>query len=110
MPKPDEFSLFGLYGNREVFQQRLNEGFTELAFASGPEVNGLRIVAAFVFYHPDGRVATFEHIKDYTMGTSVRGVDQNSYTEQTFAELVQKQRLEVGKKFPLRELLKDWET
>ena len=58
-----ELSPLNMYGDREVFRRRLQEGYTDLNFGRGSWINGQRIVGLFVFYHPDGRIATLEHPK-----------------------------------------------
>ncbi len=94
-----------LYGEKEVFQKRQQEGYTHIRLGSGlwfhfdlnnegyyrflksariqtfTDHNGInylpaeeiRIVAITAFYHPDGRIATFENIKYRAHNWSIPG-------------------------------------
>ena len=64
----EKFSTMTMYGNKRIFDKRLKEGYTEVALGSGewvsaPAGSEQRIVKLFVFYHPNGKVATYEHPK-----------------------------------------------
>lgn len=51
------------YANQRVFEKRVNQGFREVAFGDGNWIEGEKVPAVFVFYHPDGRVGTYGHLK-----------------------------------------------
>ena len=107
--KPEEFSPLGLYGNRDVFQRRLDEGFTKLAFGDGNWVGNERIVRLFVFYHPDGRIATYEHPKSEHDGTTFRGGPfEAEYSEEEFQSYKEKFQIAFGGKTSLAEVLEGW--
>ena len=65
--EPERFSTFGMYGNKEVFNKRAKEGYTEVAFGIGEwisrPIGEERIVGLYAFYHPNGKVSTYEHPK-----------------------------------------------
>ena len=125
-------SPIGMYGrDRDHFVKRLNEGYTEIAIGGGPwvDMNGedLRIVGIWVFYHPDGRVATIETHKGYTPdGHTIRGCPTaceyktsrfmrirnrlfpGSRVPKSFERLVKDYHLKLGPREPLKDLLDSW--
>lgn len=58
-------SPLGMHGNKGLFEQKLREGYTEYSYGIGESHEPERIVALFAFYHPEGRIATYEHAKHY---------------------------------------------
>lgn len=79
-----QLSPLGLYGNKDVFTDRYNDGAREVAFGSGgwvtsfgeAEVLGItaeRIAALWVFYYPSGLVALRVFPKGEYMGMTIRG-------------------------------------
>ena len=103
--EPEEFSLLWMYGDKEVFEQRYKEGFSHVAFGSGPWVpdikSGLfvdrnfpflhlaqlpfdvRMVGMYVFYETGKlRVATLESMKfDFGEGSVRAKPVQNQYCQ-----------------------------
>ena len=75
MPKPEEFSELGLYGRKDIFEKRIKEGYTGIALGGGEWVGDSRIVRICIFYHPDGRIATYEHPKDHDGTHTMGGVN-----------------------------------
>jgi hypothetical protein len=90
-------SPIGLYGNLPIFQERLKEGYTGVSFGQGEWVNNRRIVVIWVFYGPDGKVATYEHHKARTPeGASMRGPSETRImTETSFVIFAKEWRLKV---------------
>ena len=108
--KSEEFNLIKAYGKRDIFEKRLQEGYTEIAFGNGPWVKNQRIVVLFVFYHPNGEVATYEHPKFINEGHTVRGKPhEEKYNQKKFNKLKEKWDLKVDdKKHNLKEILEEW--
>lgn len=119
MSKPEEFSPLAMYGEKSIFEKRLNEGFTEIAFGRGPwkevESPGLildvRIVAIYVFYHPSGKIATFEHPKarDCNLMAHHGEPFEAEYNQLTFHEHKKDYKLNLGEKIDLAEIVQSWE-
>lgn len=110
MTKPEEFSALGLYGRKDLFEKRFNEGFTEVAFGSGGWVGDFRIVSIFAFYHPAGKIATLETPKSYEAGHTSRGAPfEREYTHKTFEEYREKYQIRMGNKTDLGKLVAEWE-
>ena len=109
--KPEKFSPLGLYGDREFFFERKNEGYTEAAYGGGPWIGSYRIVGIFAFYHPDGRIATFQTRKIDTGDCTMRGdpIRADYKNESEFKEYVEEHRITLGKKHSLADAIKDWE-
>lgn len=107
--KPDQFSDLGMYGDREVFKKRLEDGYTEFAFGASNEiVEGYRLVAVWVFFRPDGRVATLETLKDYTGSSTERGRSEREYDEKDFEKMIEKYGAGMTERNDLKILLDRW--
>lgn len=108
--KPEPLSILGMYGNRKVFQQKFNEGYAQIAFGTGPWVEGnQRIVGLFAFYHPDGKIATYESPKVDVAGSSVRGQPyEASYTSDSFDQHIKTFQIRICERSSLENLLKQW--
>ncbi|GEM_PF-3952803 len=52
-----------LYVRKDILERRLQEGYTEIATGRGEWVHDQKIVGVFIFYHPDGRITSYEHPK-----------------------------------------------
>ena len=110
MPKPEEFSPLGMYGRKDVFEKRLNEGYTEVTLGGGDWVGDQRIVSLWVFYHPKGKIATLEHPKFYISDHTARGQPYEAkYSPRKFQKHVKKFQLKVGEKKDLAKIVEDWE-
>ena len=110
--KPEEFSPLAMYGNKDIFKKRLNDGYIDVAFGSGEWVNGERIVRLFVFYHPKNffGIATYEHPKFDFEGSTIHGKPFESvYTKRGFERHSKKFKIQVGPKTGLANIVKDWE-
>ena len=110
--KPEEFSTLGMYGNREIFEKRLNEGYTKVAHGGGDWVGNHRIVRLWAFFHPKRffkKVATYEHPKFDGIHT-VRGTPfEVTYTERGFKKYCKKNKISLGEKHDLAKLVQDWD-
>lgn len=110
MPKPEKYSLIGMYGRKDIFEKRLREGYTRVAFGSGNWVNSQRIVSLWVFYHPDGGIATYEHPKFYDGSYTFRGQPfEEEYNKEGFQKHLKRFQIKLGEKYNLSELVKNWE-
>ncbi|MDP2628687.1 MAG: hypothetical protein Q8P15_02190 [Nanoarchaeota archaeon] len=110
--KPEEFSLLGMYGNKEIFEKRSKQGYTEVAHGSGEWIGDKRIVSLWIFYHPKRRflnfVTTYEYPK-FFVGTNMHGKPFESiYTEKGFEKYMVKNKIKVGKRVNLKEILDRW--
>ena len=108
--KPERFSIAAMYGNKGIFEQRLKEGYDQVAFGNGQWVETRRIVAIWAFFHPSSKIVTYEHPKSNDMGPSVRGNPfQREYTAATFQQYCELNKITMDEKMGLAELLRDWE-
>lgn len=108
--KPDEFSPLNMYGDRNVFEKRLKEGYKELAFGGGEWVGDERIVRLFVFFNPNGRVATLQTPKALTPdGHTRRGRIEAEYTAKEFEDYMKEWKIKLGNKTSLEDIVKKWE-
>ncbi len=85
------------YMNPEVLKKRAEEGFTHINFGGGEWVEDFRIVRLFVFYHPDGRIATYEHPKGMTHdGYTMRGKPfEKIYTKKEFEDYTKRFKIRL---------------
>ncbi len=112
MPKPEEFSKLKMYGEKEIFEKKVEEGYTEVAYGDGGDwFDDQRIVSLFAFYHPNGKVATYEHPKRMTFdGHTMRSRPfQAEYNKIEFQIHLQEFQIKLEKKVGLEELVKNWE-
>lgn len=106
---PESFSGLAMYGNREIFERRLREGYINVAFGSGEWVGDSRIVRLWVFYGSSGEIATYEHPKADQEGGMRHGQPfEATYSAIAFRSYVEKWRITLGPKMGLAELLKIW--
>lgn len=133
--KPEEFSILGMYGRREIFEKRLQEGYTEVAFGKGlwiekpdmfgtyldfrfpflhftpPAIVAQRIPSLFAFYHPNGKIAILEHrkIEDYTGHTAHVGIRETVYNKKRFERHLNEWSVKLEEKTTLVEILEKWQ-
>ena len=74
-------------------------------------VDGQRIVRIWAFYHPNGKVATFEHPKSMTLdGHTVREEPfEAEYSKRKFQRHLQKFQIKLGDKTGLADVVDNWE-
>jgi len=97
------------YGNREIFQKRLVEGYIEAAFGSGEWVGEYRIVRLWIFFKPDGAVATYEHPKADQEGGLRHGQPvEVIYSMAEFQLYVKKWLIKFGQKVSLADIVERW--
>ena len=115
MPKPEKFSMLGMYGKKDIFEKRVREGYTEVAFGRGEWCPGtlvnFRIVGLWSFYHTDGRIATYEHPKqEFDSHTSHGKPFEAEYTPQEFQDYIKRLRIQLSSKSSLKDLVDQWEN
>ena len=108
--KPDEFSVLAMYGDRGVFLQNQEKGYTEVAFGSGQWVRGSRIVALWVFYHDlHKNIITYQHPKFDSGSFNVSGTPfERKYAESEFEEYRNKMKILIGSRVSLADILAQW--
>jgi hypothetical protein len=105
---PEPLIDLGMHGNREIFQRRLDEGYTKYAFGSGDWVSDERIVRLFVFFKAD-RIATYQHPKKHDGVTNVHGEPfEAEYTAEEFEVYKDAWSITVGQEKDLSGLLAVW--
>ena len=118
MTKVERFSLLGMYGDRKYFQKKLDEGYSEVAFGSGPYITSpsgflqKRMVGMFAFFHPDGRIVTYETVKQWLEWESDphRGhPPESQYNAKTFEERCKDFQVSLSEKATLADVVADWE-
>jgi len=110
--KPSALSPLGLYGNRDLFFEKIKEGYTQFAFGTGPEINAVRIVGMFVLFPPSESEKTIiveGTTKDYNGYASVRCRLSGEYTTKEFENFIREKRVKLSKKMDLQELMSDWD-
>jgi hypothetical protein len=110
------------FSDKEVFEKKLNEGYTGLAAISqGPwiaykpknaSIWDERIVALFAFYKEKGKIATLEFRKLNISNETMRcSPIEEVYTEKKFEKLTAKYQLDVPQnKLALESVVKNWGT
>lgn len=108
--KPEEFSPMQMYGNKDIFQKMLNEGYTEVALGGGDWVDDYRIVGIFAFFHPNGKIHTFETPKYDDGGHTMRGTQfEANYTMKGFEKYKENHKIEMEtEKQYLKEIVDMW--
>lgn len=87
------------YGNTDIFQKRVEEGYSELAFGRIEPTDDSELLGVFVFFHPDGKIATYEHPKQ---GTSF----EKEYNSERFQEYTEEQNIHLSGKVTLEYIVK----
>ncbi len=99
---------------KDVLEKRLEEGYEEIAFGRGAWVGEHRIVGIYAFYHPDGRIATYENPKFMGGGYGMHAVRAPSfeaeYTREGFAKHIKKHAIRFDKKKNLGKVVRTWES
>jgi len=110
--KPEEFSALALYGQREVFERKQSEGYTEVAFGNGGWVGAEKIVACWVFYHPKKwfrSVSTIQYPKFDDGCHTVRGDPfERNYSQKGFEKYARRMDIKMGERQSLANLLSRW--
>jgi hypothetical protein len=113
--EPEEFSTLGMYGQREFFERKRQEGYSKVAFGVGEWVNNQRIAAIFVFYHPTriiGSITTLQHpqFDDGCQTIRAKPCEKKYYTKLGFNGFVKSRKIQIGDKQNLVDLLQNWDS
>ncbi|NQS89344.1 hypothetical protein HQ584_06110 [Patescibacteria group bacterium] len=87
------------YGNTNIFQKRVEEGYSKLAFGRIEPIDNSKLLGVFVFFHPDGKIATYEHPKQ---GTPF----EKEYNSEVFQEYKEEQNIHISGKVTLEYIVK----
>ena len=96
------------YMNPNVLKKRVDEGYAKASFGGGEWVDDARIVSIWAFYHPDGRISTYEHPKayDHCFEKTIHGSPyEKTYTRKEFKEYLKKYKIKLSKKIMLEEII-----
>ena len=111
--KPEEFSRATMYGKRSIFEKRLNEGYNEATFGAGKDyIENEKIVNLFAFYHPNGKIATYECHKFMAVDdchTMRRPPFEKEYSKKEFQEHIEKYKVQMSRKGSLVDIVNSWE-
>jgi hypothetical protein len=111
--KPEEFSNLGMYGSREFFERKQQEGYSEVASGVGDWVGVERIVVIWAFYHPKKRfrsITTLQHPKFDDGCHTIRGSPyEKKYTPAGFDRFTRRMKIKIGSRQNLAELLQNWD-
>jgi len=119
---PEESSILGMYGRKEMFKTQQEAGFTEVTFGSGPWKDGKRIVAEFaftgarqqkrrLFKTPQEIVHTieFHKIVDDVSGNTLRSQPtEHDYSEEDYKKHLLEFGINPSQNQNLAELLENW--
>jgi len=103
------FSHLAMYGLPfERYSNLLREGYTQVSYGgSNEEINGFRIVGIYAIYHPDGRVAVTQTVKDYNDIVTRRAkIERIFENEKEFDNHVSEYQIKMSKKSSLTGLIK----
>ena len=97
----------------EKSAEMLKEGYTEVAQGSGTWrddfITDIRIPDMYSFYHPDGKVSTYEARQEKRLSMPVTGIQmkfhENEYTPKEFEEFIEKWDVTLGEKTNLEEFI-----
>jgi len=109
--KPDQFSNLNFYGDREVFEKREEEGYSQVNFGRGPWIKGERVVGMFAFYHPDGKISILMTPKHDISGETIHGrrTEREFENEEEFKKFVEQWKIELAERSDLGKFLNKWE-
>lgn len=101
-----------MFGNKEVFEKRLKEGYRDVAFGRGIYIDNQKISVIWAFYHPDKKIATYEHPKSFDpfLGLSKMGSPfEEEYSEEKFKEYTENKKITLSNKIDLEDVVEKWD-
>lgn len=104
-------SKLAIYGDKDIFEKRLKEGYEEVAFGRGKCVNNEIISALWVFYNTN-KIATYEYpkfIKSPEISPCKGPPYEKEYSKQEFEEYLRDKKIFLSKKISLEEIINKWE-
>ena len=101
MKKVHSGSILNLYGRRDIFKRRLREGYNKVAFCPNTLIRNNRLITIWVFYHPNGKIATYEFpVSDNPF--------EAEYTKEEFKKHKEEFQIWIGQKIGLEKLIEGW--
>src|SRR3989344_766402 len=116
------------YGKKEIFESRFKEGYELVSWGQstwihkeGNEYNDTRIVSMWAFYHPDGRIHTYQQPKIWEEHEGVEGEKHEPATrygtpfeavytsEADFDAYLKKRSAMTWERESLANIIKEWE-
>jgi len=112
-----EFRPYSLYVSREILQEKLEEGYEEVAFSyegRWPRDRTDRITRMCVFFSPDGKIETYEHheIADITVIRAIKPYQVTLRDNRHLGGRLEGCCIGVGKRRKITDVLQDafgWE-
>lgn len=108
----NQVGIASLYGEQNIFQEKLKEGYTELSFGRGSYISvgnsEEKITRMWAFYHPDGRISTHQIPKFITPPDpfSCRGpAFEREYSQNEFEQYIKDKKLTISNKVSLAGIL-----
>ena len=113
MTIPEEYLWFGIYGDRGVFERRLDQGYTEVAYGTGEWVKGMhsetKVNAVMVFYHPKDKIATYEFTRHRSPDESWTDEPyEDNYEPEEFGDYLLENRIYLHPKQSLADIVDSW--
>ncbi len=98
------------YGTKPIFEKKLEEGFTKVAFGRGPWIDTFRILALFAFFYPDGRVETIETWKQRDSRHCSRrsSPKEKKYSAIQFKTYIAEHHVELMDRTEVSGIINDW--
>lgn len=70
--------------DKEVFERKLKEGYTEVCFGFGEDwIGDRKVLGLYAFYHPNGRISAYEYPKIKENVTGFRPIEFEYNTRKT---------------------------
>ena len=109
--KPERHSWIGMYGDRDIFQKHLDDGYNEVAFGKGDWVDDQKVLGVFAFFHPGGDISTLEHYKSITnSGHTIKsGPVYGEYMQKGFEMFIEENGVKMSEKQDIRAVLNQWD-
>lgn len=100
-----------MFGDKNIFEKRLGEGYDKVSFGRGKLVNNEIICALWVFYDTN-KIATYEHPKSisYSKSSPCRGPPfEREYSIGAFEDYMKNKKIVLSKKMDLENIIKKWD-
>ena len=98
-----------LYGRKHIFKERLQKGYTEFCFGQGVWEN--ETVILWAFFHPEGKVCTFEFHKTQAQGGVLHQTPFGEvYTLDAFRYYIGQKHIRLSQKKNLAEFFNRWHS
>lgn len=115
--KSEKFNPLEMYGDRGVFERKLEEGYNEVAFGGGAWICGERIAALWAFYKPKRwfrreRVSTLQYYEFITPDEDNMRSDpfEKTYSLKKFMKYISTVKIKMDEKRSLSEILETWDN